>query len=95
MKRILSILLFILCSMSLQAAPVSPGRALDVAKKIFAAQPATKAGGGALRIVWDGEDVATKAAVQPAFYVVARDGGGFVQYEATLPACDAEPEPVG
>ena len=78
MKRIFSILLFILCSMSLQAAPVSPGRALDVAKKIFAAQPATKAGGGALRIVWDGEEVATKAAVQPAFYVVARDGGGFV-----------------
>ena len=63
---------------SLSAAPVSPGRALDVAKKIFAAQPATKAGGGALRIVWDGEEVATKAAVQPAFYVVARDGGGFV-----------------
>ena len=63
---------------SLSAAPVSPGRALDIAKKIFAAQPATKAGGGALRIVWDGEEVATKAAVQPAFYVVARDGGGFV-----------------
>ena len=63
---------------SLSAAPVSPGRALDIAKKIFAAQPATKAGGGALRIVWDGEDVATKAAAQPAFYVIARDGGGFV-----------------
>ena len=78
MKRILFILLFIFCTLSLQAAPVSPGRALDVAKKIFAAQPATKAGGGALRIVWDGEEVATKAAVQPAFYVVARDGGGFV-----------------
>ena len=78
MKRILSILLFILCTLSLQAAPVSPDRALDIAKKIFAAQPATKAGGGALRIVWDGEEVATKAAVQPAFYVVARDGGGFV-----------------
>ena len=66
-----------LFGVSLSAAPVSPGRALDIAKKIFAAQPATKAGGGALRIVWDGEDVATKA-VQPAFYVVARDGGGFV-----------------
>jgi hypothetical protein len=62
---------------SLSAAPVSPGRALDIARKIFAAQPATKAGGGALRIVWDGEEVATKS-VQPAFYVVARDGGGFV-----------------
>ena len=67
-----------LFGVSLSAAPVSPGRALDIAKKIFAAQPATKAGGGALRIVWDGEDVATKAAAQPAFYVIARDGGGFV-----------------
>ena len=63
---------------SLSAAPVSSGRALDIAKKIFAVQPATKSGGGSLRIVWDGEEVATKAAVQPAFYVVARDGGGFV-----------------
>ena len=63
---------------SLSAAPVSSSRALDIAIKIFAAQPATKAVGGSLRIVWDGEDVATKAAVQPAFYVVARDGGGFV-----------------
>ena len=78
MKRILSILLLLLCAQSLRAAPVSPGRALDIAKKIFAAQPATKAGGGALRIVWDGEEVATKAAAQPAFYVIARDGGGFV-----------------
>jgi len=62
---------------SLSAAPVSSSRALDIAKKIFAVQPATKSGGGSLRIVWDGEEVATKAA-QPAFYVIARDGGGFV-----------------
>ena len=72
----LSALFFFGCSLS--AAPVSPSRALDIAKKIFAAQPATKAGGGSLRIVWDGEEVATKAAAQPAFYVIARDGGGFV-----------------
>ena len=78
MKRLLSILLLLLGALSLQAAPVSANRALDIAKKIFAAQPATKAGGGALHIVWDGEEVATKAAAQPAFYVVARDGGGFV-----------------
>ena len=77
MKRLFSILLLILCTLSLRAAPVSPGRALDIAKKIFAAQPATKAVGGSLHIVWDGEEVATKAA-QPAFYVIARDGGGFV-----------------
>ena len=77
MKRLFSILLLILCTLSLQAAPVSSSRALDIAKKIFAVQPATKAGAGSLHIVWDGEEVATKAA-QPAFYVIARDGGGFV-----------------
>ena len=79
MKRIFAIisLALLFCSVSLQAAPVTPSQAMDIAKKIFAAQPATKAGTGTLKIVWDGEDVATKAA-QPAFYVIARDGGGFV-----------------
>ena len=65
----------------LQAAPVPASRALEMGRRILSAQPATKAGGGAVRIVWDGEttDVATKsAALPPAFYVVARDGGGFV-----------------
>ena len=77
-KLFLLILAGVLVSGSLlQAAPVSSSRALDIAKMIFAAQPATKAGTGTLKIVWDGEDVATKA-VQPAFYVVSRDGGGFV-----------------
>lgn len=79
MKRFFAIisLALLLCSVSLQATPITPGQAMDIAKKIFAAQPATKAGSGALKLVWDGEDVATKAA-QPAFYVIARDGGGFV-----------------
>ena len=60
----------------LQAAPVSSSRALDIAKKVFAAQPATKAA-GEVKLLWDGEEVATKG-VQPAFYVFGRDGGGFV-----------------
>ena len=77
-KLFLLILAGVLVSGSLlQAAPVSSERALSMAKMIFAAQPATKAGTGALKIVWDGEDVATKA-VQPAFYVISREGGGFV-----------------
>jgi hypothetical protein len=64
----------------MQAAPVSSSRALDVAKKIFSAQSA-KRGVADVRIVWDGEfpdDPATKAPVAPAFYVVAKDGGGWV-----------------
>ena len=59
----------------LQAAPVSPERALRIAQQLLGGA-STKAADG-LRIVWDGEAAATKAA-EPAFYVVARDGGGFV-----------------
>lgn len=79
MKKILTILCAVILfgGLNLQAAPVSSSKALEIAKKIFAAQPATKAGSGELKIIWDGEDVATKAA-QPAFYVITRDGGGFV-----------------
>ena len=79
MKRIILIFsaLLLLCGPSLQAAPVSRDRALEVAKMFFAAQPATKAAGD-VQFIWDGEGIATKAAVQPAFYVFGRDGGGFV-----------------
>ena len=69
--------LFLFGGMVLQAAPVSQNRALDVARKVFAGQPATKAA-GEVKLLWDGEDIATKSTVQPAFYVFTRDGGGFV-----------------
>ena len=36
-----------------------------------------------------------RAGIFGAFIGIERDGGGFVQYEATLPGRDAEPEPVG
>ena len=80
MKKLLIILSLIALALApaLRATPVSSDRALHVARLVFNAQPATKASSGALRIVWDGEFATTKAAVQPAFYVVARDGGGFV-----------------
>lgn len=84
MKKILVfIALAAFCGgLSLQASPVSPEKALDIAKKIFDAQKTTKSGSSAIKIIWNGEfeddPVATKAAVQPAFYVVARDGGGWV-----------------
>ena len=79
MKKILTLLCAVAMfgGLTLQAAPVSPSRALDVARKVFAAQPATKAAAGEVKILWDGEDIATKS-VQPAFYVITREGGGFV-----------------
>ena len=81
MKRILTFTIvgLLFGGLSLQAEPVPAQRALEIGKRILAAQPATKAGTGQVRIVWDGEtEFATKSALPPAFYVVARDGGGFV-----------------
>ena len=79
MKRILTVLLAVvlLGGISVQAAPVSKSRALDIAKRVLASQSATKAVGD-VKFLWDGEDIATKANVQPAFYVFTRDNGGFV-----------------
>ena len=78
MKKLITILcaVILFAGLNLQAAPVSQRQALDIAKKIFAAQPGTKAVAD-VKLIWDGEDVATKG-VQPAFYVFGRDGGGFV-----------------
>lgn len=78
MKRIFLILFAVLLTggMMLQAGPVSADRALEVAKKALP-QPATKASGD-LKLIWNGENAATKAAGQPAFYVFGRDAGGFV-----------------
>ena len=70
------ILLAVSASLSLHAAPVTPDQAMDIAKKIFSAQSVRKSGSSSLKLIWDGEEVATKA-TQPAFYVIARDGGGF------------------
>ena len=79
MKRIVTIIFFVLFAgvTMLQAAPVMPDQAMDIAKKIFSAQSVRKSGSSSLKLIWDGEEVATKA-TQPAFYVIARDGGGFV-----------------
>ena len=60
------------------AGPVSPGRALEIGQKFFAGSPAYRMGSGTVRIVWDGEFEGSKTQESPAFYVVARDGGGFV-----------------
>ena len=81
MKRIIVIMWMLLLGAVLYAHPVTPEKALQVASRVFASGPATKASSdiSSLRIVWDGElEPATKAAQDPAFYVIARPGGGFV-----------------
>lgn len=69
----------ILLATTLFANPVSREKALRVAEKVFNSSPATK---GAiqsnLKIVWDGEFEQTKGVMDPDFYVVAREGKGFV-----------------
>ena len=80
MKRKFLILLAALIAGSflLQAEPVSESRAREIAMRVLAAQPATKATSGDVKLIWNGEDAATKAAAQPAFYVFGSDRGGFV-----------------
>ena len=68
-----------LLGIALYAGPVTPEKALQVASRVFASGPSTKAASSSLQIVWDGEfEPTTKAAQDPAFYVVSRPGGGFV-----------------
>ncbi|MBO4340038.1 MAG: C10 family peptidase [Bacteroidales bacterium] len=79
MKRFfLIIIATMLTGSMLQAEPVSESRAREVAMKVLAAQPATKASSGDVKLIWDGENAATKAASNPAFYVFGRESGGFV-----------------
>ena len=81
MKRIIVIMWMLLLGAVLYAHPVTPEKALQVASRVFASNPATKASSdiSSLRIVWDGEfEPATKAAQDPAFYVISRPEGGFV-----------------
>ena len=80
MKKIVLIISLSLLGIALYAGPVTPEKALQVASRVFASGPSTKAANASsLQIVWDGEfEPATKAAQDPAFYVVSRPGGGFV-----------------
>ncbi len=77
MKKTILILALLGVATGLNAGPVSPEKALQVASRVLSVQ-STKASGD-IRIIWDGETGATKADAQdPAFYVVGRDEGGFV-----------------
>ncbi|MBO4625421.1 MAG: C10 family peptidase [Bacteroidales bacterium] len=78
MKKTILILLLAGFATALYAGPITPEKALKVAEKVLSVQPVTKSASG-LQIIWDGETAGTKADGQdPAFYVVGRDGGGFV-----------------
>ena len=65
----------VLYSLGIQAAPVSADRAVEMARKVLDGV-STRSGSGQLRVVWDGRTAADTQ--DPAFYVIARDGGGFV-----------------
>lgn len=76
MKKILTFwMAFSLCGTTLFAGPVSPGKALEIGKNLLS-EPSTRAGEARVSICWDGEEPGSTQT--PAFYVVARDGGGFV-----------------
>ena len=76
MKKILFFwMAFCLCGTALFAGPVSPGKALEIGKNLLS-RPSTRAGEARVSICWNGEEPGSTQA--PAFYVVARDGGGFV-----------------
>lgn len=62
---------------SITAAPVSPGRALEIGRAILEG-PATRGVASKTSIVWDGMFEGEPATATPAFYVIAKDGGGFV-----------------
>lgn len=80
MKKIVAMISVLLLGAVLYANPITPEKALQVASRVFASGPSTKAAdASSLQIVWDGEfEPATKAAQDPAFYVVSRPEGGFV-----------------
>jgi len=79
MKKAISFVLMICLATTLFAGPVSRETALKVAQKVFNSSPATKGVvSTSLSITWDGEFEATRGVIDPAFYVVSRDGGGFV-----------------
>ena len=79
MRRIIALTILCLAGTLAYAGPITPGKAMQVAEKVFnSCTPATKASG--IKIIWDGEfEPSTKAGQEaPAFYVVSRNEGGFV-----------------
>lgn len=82
MKSIKKLLLLlpVLFPLTLTAGEVSVDRARTIAEKFLAQSPATRTASPQLALRWTGETpaTATRAAVEPAFYVFENAGGGFV-----------------
>ena len=78
-KQILLTLLLFISFLPASAERVSKEMALDAAQSFFNSNIATKAP-SSLHIVWDGvfEPMTKSAETEPLFYVISRDGGGFV-----------------
>ena len=74
MKRyILTVLCFAgFAAAEFRGAPVSSGRALELASQVLA--PSTRSGAAGLRVLWTGE----APSETPALYVIGRQEGGFV-----------------
>jgi hypothetical protein len=77
MKKIAILFAAALFGQVLLAGPVSPGRALEIGRTILDG-PATRGNPSEAYILWDGEFSGSKPSEHPAFYVIGRDGGGFV-----------------
>lgn len=67
----------VVASVSVYAETVSKEKALKAAGNFFGTGN-TKAAAPELTIVWDGIQAATKSTVTPPFYVIGKEGGGFV-----------------
>lgn len=59
------------------AGPVSPGRALEIGRRILEG-PSTRGNSSEVHILWDGEFKDGVLGDHPAFFVIGRDTGGFV-----------------
>lgn len=79
MIRLLIALCGLLVPGMLAAGPVSVERAQRLAAGFFGERTTSRAAAGGVRLVWTGEETATRsAAADPAFYVFDRAEGGFV-----------------
>lgn len=77
MRKVFAFVWTILAAQALTAGPVSPGRALDIGRSILDGPP-TRGLASEVDILWNGEFADSPKVLEPAFYVVGREEGGFV-----------------
>jgi len=86
MKKLVVFFALLALPFALLANTVSAEKAKAMATQFF--YPSGMAPASSLTLVWNGEDAMTKSTSSPAFYVFAKDGGGFVMISGddALPA---------